>query len=60
LRKHGTLFVDGRTKFGKRVKNLMAIAERYETERELAIKNSGLDAAIVDHYEAGLDPSKTG
>lgn len=42
----GRIYCDGRTKFGKRVKRMIAVAEQYEAERAAAIERSGIDVHI--------------
>jgi len=44
---NGRIYCDGRTKFGKKVKRMIAVAERYETERAAAIEKSGLTEATT-------------
>jgi hypothetical protein len=48
----GRIYCDGRTRFGKTVKRIIAMAERYEAERTAAIEKSGLPDAIVRAFLA--------
>lgn len=51
----GNLYCDGRTRFGKQLRKLISIAERYEAEREAAIEASGIRDAAHNRYLAAVD-----
>lgn len=53
--KRGNLYCDGRTKFGKRFRNLIRTAEQYEAEREAAIERSGVLTAADELQWAATD-----
>jgi hypothetical protein len=56
----GNLYCDRRTKFGKEIARLIDTAEKYEAEREAAIKQSGLRDAMQRHWEAAYEIEKLG
>jgi len=48
----GNLYFNRRTRFGKNLAKLIDTAEKYETERQAAIDQSGLSDAASDLYRA--------
>jgi len=54
----GYVTADGRTKFGKKCRSLIAIAQKYEAERDAAIEQSRLQEHQARVYWAGYEIKK--